>query len=44
MEYEPTEEALRKAITHRTAACVARPETFFPVSVSRFLRELTPNQ
>ena len=30
VEYEPTVEGLRRAITHRTAACVARPEQFFP--------------
>jgi D-glucosaminate-6-phosphate ammonia-lyase len=34
VEYEPTAEALEKAITHRTVACVSRPEKFFPGSLS----------
>eukprot|EP01050_Picozoa_sp_SAG11_P006428 SAG11_NODE_497_length_8941_cov_5.441303_6_plen_387_part_00 len=33
VEYEPTEEALRAAISHRTAACVVRPEEAFPGSL-----------
>ena len=34
VEYEPTAEALKKAINHRTVACVTRPEKFFPGSLS----------
>ena len=33
VEYEPTEAALRAAITHRTAACVSRPAEAFPGSL-----------
>jgi D-glucosaminate-6-phosphate ammonia-lyase len=33
VEYEPTVEGLKKAITHRAVACVSRPEKFFPGSL-----------